>query len=517
MLGTGDIFSILFGDSGTDPAPFRGPGWENQGELLNAYMMGQFMTPQMLEQQNARVAELQRQLEASGGSYQSPQMRPGAAGSMGGGLANLYAGTQYGGGYSGGDADLRRQLEQAQKIQGIMEGSKPFFNDNRFTPGQQLAGQIAPTTGADMLGSPAQSGLFGFNKPAQPGQMQTLYDQVSQDIPVNFTKRNPYQFQSAEQMVGDAFTPQYEMANRLAQREGGMQRQQIAEDMNRRGMLSSGMTTRAMQLQQRDQGDRLSNLASQLASGQAQQMLGAKQYQQSSQAEEMFRQQGATDTQAQFLAQMAMQKRQQQMAQQQNILGAQQQAFGQQQAGRQQGIQEWSLQQQQQRLPMEDLFRLYQLSTGGQPGSPASPGLLQAALPAAGSAIGGMAMAGMLCLPKGTQIKTKEGFKNVEDVKVGDDVDGGTVMATFQRKRDEDHRFYLHKFADGSEVVMSKGHPFFDKLAEPPMPTEHDSPYTYDILTDDGYYYVNGVKLGSTLDARFVKHKSFFEEVCYGL
>jgi hypothetical protein len=489
MLSAGEL---LFGSSGESPSPFRGPGWENQGSLLNEYMLGQFISPELYQAQQGRVNELQRQIEAQGGNEET-----------------------------------RRLLEHEQNQLRIMEGAKPFMNQNRFTAGMKLKGEIAPSTDKAFM-----------------GEMKNLQNLVGQDIPVNFTQRNPFKFSefqfqdptqgmTAQQMVGDAFTPQYQMAQRLAQREGDEQRRQIAEDMNKRGMLSSGMTTRAMQLQQRDQGDRLANLSSQLAAQQGQQMLGANQYlqgmgwqrqqaqqganwqKQAAQAEEVFRQQGATDAQAQFLANMSLQQRQQQMAQQQARLAAQQQQFGQRLQGRQQGLNEWSTQYQSQRAPMEDLFRLYQLSTGGSPGQAPTPGLLQGLAGGVGLGLGEL-IAGA-CLPKGTIIETEDGGKKVEDITIGDEVRGGKVISTFRKMRTEGHRFFVHRFEDGKEVVMSNGHPFFERLTELPVPIEHDSAHTYDILTDEGYYYVNGVMLGSTLDARFCTRAFMFGEVGYGL
>lgn len=489
--------SFLFGDSGSASEAYRGPGYQDQGELLNAYMMGQFINPQMLSAQQARVAQLEKQ-NAAAEKQRQQQIQTSQRGEINPAmLAYQQAGGQISNLFNNNTPELQ-QLESARNRLNIMENALPFQNQqNQFQAGQKIQGQIGPTTSQDFL------------------------NQLGKTINTKFTSRNPFEFvnpaqgMTAEQMVGDAFTPQYDIAQRLTQREGEEQRRQIAEDMNRRGMLASGMTTRAMQLQQRDQGDRLANLASQLAANQAQQMLGANQYlqgmdwnRQQAQAEEIFRQQGATDSQAQFLANMALQQRQQQLA-------GQQQRYAQQLGGRQQALGEFQLQNQSQRQPMEDLFRLYQLSTGGTGGTAPTQGLLGNAAGGIGAGVGMGLGALMLCLPKGSQIKTKDGHINVEDVKMGDEVVGGKVIATIQKKRDENHRFYLHKFKDG-DVVMSKGHPYYDELKSMEI-VAHDSPYTYDILTDEGFYYVNGVKLGSTLDSKFIFSKEYFVEVINGL
>ena len=86
---------------------------------------------------------------------------------------------------------------------------------------------------------------------------------------------------------------------------------------------------------------------------------------------------------------------------------------------------------------------------------------------------------------------------NIEYIKMGDEIKGGEVIEVSKLPRPEGHIFWLHTF-DTGEVVMSKGHPFFDTLIALDE-TYNTSEYTCDILTDTGYYYVDGVKLGSTL------------------
>jgi len=537
MISAGET---LFGSAPESPQPFRGPGWENQGDILNSYMMGQFMTPEMLDSQNQRVAQLQQQWQASGGgqeqtpTFQFPGVMGAGGGMIGGGgmTRDPRTGQIIQGGYqttlSGGDDQLRQQLEAAQRTQGIMQSSQPYWNQNRFTAGQQLEGQLQPTiaTAGGLLGqqnqlaqlqqqmtqkqyTPEQRAAFS----TQAGNLQNLIAQGQANLAETtpqYAARNPYQFQgsqytdptngmTAQQMVGDAFTPQMAMANREAERTGGLQREQIMADMNRRGMLTSGATTRAMQMQQRDQGDRLANLSNQFGAQQAQQQLGANQYlqgmgwqqqqaqqnanwqKQTAQAEEIFRQQGATDAQASQMANMALQR--QQANYQQGL------------TGRQQGVNEWSLQTQANRQPMEDLFRLYQLSTGGSPGSPGSPGLLGSLIPA-GATLGAAAL---MCLPAGTPIEMSDGGTfPVDIIEPGDEVKGGVVLQVSQSMRPRGHTFFRHVFKSGKEVVMSDGHPFHDEL-DWKEPSNEQSQFTHDIRTSEGFYYVNGVKLGSTL------------------
>ncbi len=492
--GAGFITDMLFGSGGSDPQAFRGPGWDTQGGMLNDYMLSQFM-----------------------GMY--PDLYP---------QMNSYAG----------------QL-----------GTISPASANRFTPGQAISGQLTPTTfsgshlleGQQRLGD-LQSQLSNINTANDPStkykgpfsglgrmfqsarekglnedianqQNANAIAEASQlpDFDVNFQSRNPFQFQGYNwdfqgfdpmKAVGDSFTPQYDIAKRLTQREGTDERAGILEDMNARGMLTTGGTTKAIMTQRDRQSNRLADIASQLAAQQGQQQLGAFQFganlntqqqgmqqqsdfaRQQAQAEELFRQQGASDQQAQFLAQTALQKRQQQL-QQQN------QAFNQQTGARQLALGEYGLQNEMQRQPMNDLFRLYQLSTGGQPGSQGSPGLIGSAAGGIAGGIGAGLGMGMFCLPKGTKIETDDGSKNVEDVRPGDSVKGGKVLATSCCLRPENHKFYLHKF-DTGDVVMSDGHPYFDNLVGTDV-VSSDSTCTHDILTDCGFYYVNGVKLGSTI------------------
>lgn len=116
------------------------------------------------------------------------------------------------------------------------------------------------------------------------------------------------------------------------------------------------------------------------------------------------------------------------------------------------------------------------------------PGLLES----------GAKIASAFCLPKGTQIQTPTGFKDVEEIEVGDEVIGGKVLKTHSKVRPDGHQFYIHHFVTG-DVVMSLGHPFYDSLLNV-TEASHDSERTYDILTSEGYYFVNDVKLASTLD-----------------
>lgn len=402
--------SFLFGSKGNKAKAFRAPGYMDQGQLLNDLFIGNALG------QNPELAgQLQSQYPDSGFN----QYRP--------------------------------------------------FSFGGFSPGQAIGGQADPT-------------------------IQGL----------SFNQRSPFQFQApqgnqfnldpfnAQAAVHDAFTPQAQNIENILNRRGALEDRAIQEDLNRRGLLTSGATTQALGDRRQQTNDALSNALAQLAGTQANAQLGASQFQtqsqlaqqgqlynqdfqrQLSQAEEIFRQQGATDSQAQAMAQDAL-------------------------ARRGQKLQEFGVFNQTQRQPIEDLLRLFQLSAGGTPGNAGTPGLLQGLAGGVGQGIG-TSLGGFFCLPKGTKIQTDLYDVNVEDVKVGDVVKGGTVIATVSRLRPDEHYFSKHQF-DTGDVVMTFGHPYFDNLISH-NPVENDSLCTYDIQTDSGHYYVNGVKLGSTLEVK---------------
>jgi len=327
----GAIGDFLFGSGGNDAEAFRGPGWEQQGVLLDDLAMGQFMTPEQL-------AEKRRMLDqfAQNTGGQSPEW-------------------------------LNDAYDRLGNMDTVQQNMLP-----RFTPGQAIEGQMTSNT------SPLQ-----------------------QYTP-EFQQRDPYQYSNlnfqnydANKAVGDAYTPQFEMARRGLERYGQDERQGIAEDMNARGMLTTGGTTEAMMKQRETQGNRLADISSQLATQQGQQQLQSQQFganlntqqqgmqlgREQGQAQELFRQQGASDNQAQFLAQNALQNNSQQMQNQSQV-------FGQDMAGRQAALGEYAVQGRARQQPMNDLYRLYQLSAGATPGNAASPGFIGSAMGGVGSAVG---------------------------------------------------------------------------------------------------------------------------------
>jgi len=279
----GFVTDFLFGSEGQAATPaqaFRGPGWSEQGNLLNQIFQGNVLG-QMSPEQQAAFAE------------------------------------------------------QFPNAVSPMQGQQ-------FTPGQSIPG----------FGGAPQA--LSFN-----------------------TNRTPFQFDTsfnAEKALQDAFTPAMEVAQRAMTRSGNLERDAILQDMNKRGVLTGGATTQAMNTQREQEQGRLKDIAGMLGSEQAQRALQAQQFQsqfdmnrQMQQAAEIFRQQGASDAQAMALAQNAM-------------------------GMRQQGVAEFGLQNTIQRQPQQDLFSLYQLSTGGQPGfagTEGGGGILGPLMGAAGGAFFG--------------------------------------------------------------------------------------------------------------------------------
>lgn len=247
--------------------------------------------------------------------------------------------------------------------------------------GQPIRGQLMPnvtqgqpgaTTGAGMRYNPYQ--FF------DPG--------------AEFTQRQAFQYgQTPNVNVADFFTPQMDLARRDIEEAGGRQREAILADMNKRGMLTTGAANKSIELQYQEQNRKLSDLASQYSIAQGQAQLQEDQLRrqmdmqrQVEQAAEIFRQQGASDEQAMYLATNNINLQNAQSGANQAAfganLGAQQQQFGQglssaelrlaQQGqqfnqalqGRQAATAEEQLANLMRRQPLEDLFKLYGAQTG---------------------------------------------------------------------------------------------------------------------------------------------------------
>lgn len=243
------------------------------------------------------------------------------------------------------------------------EGQKPdAFRDPQY---MQQSGLLNSLIQGQAVGAnPALQNQFQNVNPITPNfQTPTL----------NFDQRSPFQFtntfdpSSALTAVQDAFTPQAKAVESFYNRRGSQQDQTILDDMNRRGLLTAGATTEALG-NRRESTDfalnqALSSLAGQQAQAGTQAQLQAnalqaqlEQQRQINQAQELFRQQGATDAQAQQLANLSLQNR--------------------------------AFQATQNQLPIENLLRLYNFSTGATPGYEGSPGLIGTAAAGFGSGLG---------------------------------------------------------------------------------------------------------------------------------
>ena len=146
-------------------------------------------------------------------------------------------------------------------------------------------------------------------------------------------------------------------------------------------MLTSGAANKGVMDLARDQNNRLADLASQYSIEQGRMGLQEEQMRrqmdmerQYNQAAEIFRQQGASDAQAQFLAQ-------------QSLAG-----FGANLQGRQQATAEEQLANLMRRQPMEDLMRMWNQQTGQIGGTQGSDGMLSSLISKGSGDMAGLAM-----------------------------------------------------------------------------------------------------------------------------
>lgn len=296
---------------------------------------------------------------------------------------------------------------------GALRGQQAANRGFAATGGAQRGGFIPARKGQlEFPGAPGGRQTFGgpqqqtFGAPQQPLGFQQAGQAIAGQIgpqtrdfrfqqpDVQFGQRDPFQFQAPEAIQAqDAFTPQFELAQRGLQEQFSRGEEERLADLNRRGLLTTGAATRSQNLAREESNRRLTDLASrfsieqgQAQFGEEQQRRGLEQQRQFNQAAEIFRQQGASDQQAQFLAGLNFQTQQ---AQQQANLATQGQRFQEQIGGRQLGLQEEQLAQFTRRQPLEDVFRLQLAQFGQQGGTPAQPGIIPSVLgQAAGAAAG---------------------------------------------------------------------------------------------------------------------------------
>lgn len=378
--------------------PYQGPQFGYQDNVLSNYVLGNMYKNNPWAFTNANQGQGQT-LQGGGnigGQPYAPSFNPvsfGAQGLMPAARANQPI--------SQGDNSIT-PINYRSKF-GPMTGTGHVNSQNGFS--QNLINPVPLTTNTTNRYTPYQ-----FTNPN-----------------VNFTQRSPYQFNQAPGInVADTYRPQYDMAKRDILEQGQMSREQLLSDMNKRGLLTTGATTRMMDLQMKEQDRKLANLSSQYAIEQGRAQLQEDQMRrqmeaqrQLSQAEEIFRQQGASDEQAKYLAAQNINLQNLQAGQNlsgfQTNLGAQQQQYGQglsnanlmlnarQQQLAQQGqnfnqglesrrvgIAEQQLANLLQRQPIEDLFRLWQQQAGMTGATQGSPGLMGVLGPIAGAVAGSL-------------------------------------------------------------------------------------------------------------------------------
>lgn len=288
-----------------------------------------------------------------------------------------------------------------------------YYSRSGFAPqgflqaGQSIAGQLTPNTSITLpnLTTPASQAYSPYRF-TDPG--------------ADFTQRTPYQFQQTPSVnVADTYTPQYNLAQRDILEQGNRSREQLLSDLNRRGMLTTGAANREMMLNLQEQDRRLADLSSRFAIEQGRSQLQEDQMRrqmemqrQVEQAAEIFRQQGATDEQARYLASQNVnlqnaqagqnlsafntnlsgqqQRFGQDLARSQLLGQQQQQQFNQALEGRRQGTAEEQLANLMRRQPMEDMFRLWGQQAGPTGATPGDPGLMPIFGEMAGAGVGAL-------------------------------------------------------------------------------------------------------------------------------
>ncbi|MGE0630968.1 MAG: hypothetical protein AB7O96_01065 [Pseudobdellovibrionaceae bacterium] len=303
----------------------------------------------------------------------------------------------------GGPAQQQQQSQLQNSNQPIPINRQTGF----LNAGSPIAGQMGATT--TVGGIPA------------PTTQNQSYNPYSFSNPnVNFTNRSPYQFSNVPSInVADTYTPQMEMARRDIIEQGDRSREQLLSDLNRRGMLTTGAANREMLLNMQEQDRKLADLSSQYSIEQGRAQLQEDQMRrqmdmerQIQQAAEIFRQQGATDEQAQYLATQNLNVQNAQAGQNlaaynSNLTGQQQQfnqllsgadlrtrqqgqSFDEALKGRQQATAEEQLANLFRRQPVEDLFKLWQQQSSPTGGTPGDPGIMPLLGTLGGAAIGAL-------------------------------------------------------------------------------------------------------------------------------
>lgn len=350
--------------------PYQGAQFGLQDQLLSTMVMGNLIgqNPQL-----TRVLGLSPNLsdQARSAGLFPPQSPPPPSVQGGGGSAvtanNGFGMSRYLQPYNGGSY-------RPPSVQMNDRGMNPNTPNLSSSAGRFLQPYSSNPAANRMTVSAPPSGDFGGSNDILSSFAPQGFTQAGQNIPgqmsyqpyqfttpnVNFQSRTPYQFSNVSGVnVPDLYKPQYDIAARDITEQGQKTQEQLLADMNRRGLLTTGGATKAMMLQSQEQDRKLANLASQYSIEQGRSQLQEDQMRrqlqmqrETQQAEEVFRQQGATDEQAKFLASLAFNTQQAQAGQ--NLSGFQANL-----SGRQQAIAEEQLANLVRRQPLEDLFKLW--------------------------------------------------------------------------------------------------------------------------------------------------------------
>jgi hypothetical protein len=319
----------------------------------------------------------------------------------------------------------------------------------------------------------AKSGYSGF------GKIQEAMDKINQST------YSPEAYQKTQYNIQSLPEKSYNLASEAGVKDLNRQGQSsLAKLQETVGTRRPGLLLKAGEQSNRDVGEQLASLQSSLRQEQMKEKTQAGKDQQTLQATENMNAAKFGESQEQYKNEDQRQRAEGYGTLANQYLGNEQTATESERAYKDKAL-EWLM----------DMFKTASgansaAAVAGQNSADARRGQTM-------SMLGEMSKGGLFCLPKGTHIETDEGTRNVEDFDVGDKVKGGTVIATSRRLRPDGHKFFIHVFENGP-VVMSKGHPYFDKLLNM-VEVENNSPATYDILTDSGYYFVDGIKLGSTI------------------
>lgn len=413
-------------------------------------------------------------------------------------------GTLFGGGGPQAATDPNLGPYQQAAYQGIANrlGAKKKYNADGSDAGYDFSNTNNPIYGRDLGGryltgsqshdfSAINKAIQGFSRPTQLSQTYTSnYNPTSYKASLFDYKGLP------EQYYNDA----YAAGSKNVRREGQGALEKLRETV---GTRRPGLLLKAGEDNQRATGESLAALSRDLGLERMRQGVDLGVKQQQDQAGENLRAAQFGEGQAQFGAGEGYKGYQSRAdLEGKNADNAFRNLQALNEAGQNKLVTQANLLNNERNYQGEGLDALIKLLTGAQGTQNQAANINEQkrrnTLDFLGNAANAGASIAGLCLPKDTKIETDNGYKLVQDIIVGDKVRGGTVLKTSKTERPEGHVFTEHKFANGT-VIMTDGHPYFDKL-EYKKASDQDSDATYDILTDSGYYYVNGVKLGSTIE-----------------